>query len=612
MKPFEIGPGLHCEIDRLVASRLLIQANSGGGKTRTIRRLLEQSHGRLQHLVIDPEGEYHTLRERFDYVLAAPSGGDTVAHPRTAALLAERLLQLNVSAILDIYELNPDHRTLFVQRFLDALVNAPRELWHPVLVVLDEAHVYAPEGKENASTAAVKAMASRGRKRGFCLVPATQRLAKLSKDVAAECNNKLIGRCTLDVDIKRAAEELGFTSNEQKASLRQLEPGQFFGYGPAFNVKAPVLVHVGAVVTTHPEPGAKAAPVPAPTDKVKKVLQQLADLPAEADDREKSIAELKRDNVEKTRRIKQLEAGAEKVSRTVSPEVPTKRDAARAGKITELQQNLARHRRALEEAVKILVKVKAVDFSARGGEALEQAVTQAVKQITAGIEKRVTALAERVQGIQSAATAAEASIAKLLDEKVELTVTVAKQAPFTVTPSPAQARVTGSSNSHVSEGLTLAKQRILNGLAFLRGIGLAQADKTQLALIVGVSPTSGAYFNNLGALRTAGLLDYPSGGTVALTAAGQNVASAEGVPSTTEELHAAIRAKLPPAKWKIVEALIGAYPKSVAKDQLAEQIGVSPTSGAYFNNLGSLRSLGLIDYPRSSEAVAKPVLFLES
>src|SRR3990167_211616 len=283
MSTFEIGAGLSCDLDLLIASRLLIQANSGGGKTRTIRRLLEQTHGKVQHLVIDPEGEYQTLRKRFDYVLAAPKGGDTAAHPRTAALLAERLLQLGVSAILDIYELSQDDRQRFVKLFLHALVDAPRTLWHPVLVVLDEAHVYAPEGKESESTAAVKAMASRGRKRGFCLVAATQRLAKLSKDVAAECNTKLVGRCTLDVDIKRAAEELGFVTNDQRQSLRQLEPGQFYGFGSAFDVLAPTLVKVGPIVTPHPEPGQQAAPTTPPTAKVRKLLPQLADLPAEAD-----------------------------------------------------------------------------------------------------------------------------------------------------------------------------------------------------------------------------------------------------------------------------------------------------------------------------------------
>jgi DNA helicase HerA-like ATPase len=40
----------------------------------------------------------------------------------------------------------------------------------------------------------VKGLATRGRKRGFCAVAATQRLSKLHEGRAAECNNKLIGR----------------------------------------------------------------------------------------------------------------------------------------------------------------------------------------------------------------------------------------------------------------------------------------------------------------------------------------------------------------------------------------------------------------------------------
>ncbi len=120
-------------------------------------------------------------------------------------------------------------------------------------------------------------------------------------------------------------------------------------------------------------------------------------------------------------------------------------------------------------------------------------------------------------------------------------------------PRPAAApRTVAESNG----SLPPAKQKILNGLAFLHGIAVAPADKTQLALMVGVSPTSGGYFNNLGSLRSDGLIEYPSGGTVALTAAGEQHASTNGVPSTTDELHDAIRAKLPPAKWKILEQVI--------------------------------------------------------
>ena len=101
---FELGPGLKCDLAVLMESRLLIQAQSGGGKSRTLRRLLEQTHGKVQQIVIDPEGEFSTLREKYDYVLAAGSGGDALAHPRTAGMLAERLLELQVSAVVDLYE----------------------------------------------------------------------------------------------------------------------------------------------------------------------------------------------------------------------------------------------------------------------------------------------------------------------------------------------------------------------------------------------------------------------------------------------------------------------------------------------------------------------------
>ena len=114
MKAF-LGDGVLLDVQIFTDTRALIQANSGGGKSWVLRRILEQTHGKVQHLVIDPEGEFSSLREKFDYVLAASHGGDTAAEPRTAALLAERLLELGVSAILDLYELKVPERVSFVR-----------------------------------------------------------------------------------------------------------------------------------------------------------------------------------------------------------------------------------------------------------------------------------------------------------------------------------------------------------------------------------------------------------------------------------------------------------------------------------------------------------------
>src|SRR6266487_1866166 len=217
MSKVAINTTVSIDLPTLIDTRLLVQANSGGGKSWLLRRLLEQSHGKVQQIVIDLEGEFATLREKYDYVLAGKEG-DTPAEPNSAALLAQKLLELNASAIIDLYELHYQERKHFVRLFLESMVKAPKTLWHPCLVVIDEAHKFCPEKETSEASSAVIDLATLGRKRGFCEILATQRISKLNKDVAAECNNKLIGRTGLDMARKRAGEELGFTTKEQVLS----------------------------------------------------------------------------------------------------------------------------------------------------------------------------------------------------------------------------------------------------------------------------------------------------------------------------------------------------------------------------------------------------------
>ena len=59
--PIEIGVDPHgapirIDVEELLATRLLVQGNSGSGKSHLLRRLLEESAGIVQQVVIDPEG----------------------------------------------------------------------------------------------------------------------------------------------------------------------------------------------------------------------------------------------------------------------------------------------------------------------------------------------------------------------------------------------------------------------------------------------------------------------------------------------------------------------------------------------------------------------------
>jgi hypothetical protein len=555
------GKRLALDVDRLITSRMLLNANSGAGKSWALRRVLEQTHGKAQQLVIDPEGEFYTLRSRFDYVLAGKGGGDCAAEPRSAHLLARRLLELGASAILDIYELKPPDRIRFVRRFLEALVDAPRTLWHPVLVVLDEAHVFAPQRGEAESAGAVIDLMSRGRKRGYAGVLATQRISKLHKDAAAEANNVLIGRAALDVDLKRACEELGFSGREDQQRVRRLKPGEFFAFGPALCDEV-TLVHVGSVATEHPKAGARALPPPPPPRKVQAVLAQLADLPAEAEQETRTIASLEQ-------QVRELR---------------TELRNARAGKVEPNAQALDRAR-------------------AEGAREAERALRGYVAQVQAR-DRRLAGAVERA--MLELGKAADA-VREPLD--VELSTHEAPTRAPRANPLPIQE---ATAEPRVSGGLTRPQERILDSLAWLEAAGIEAPLRAVVGFLAEQSPRSSGFANNLGSMRTAGLIDYPAGGRVGLTEQGRALASSPDRAPTAEDLQARILEHLPAPQQRILRALIEVYPESLSRAELAERAGQSATSSGYANNLGALRnSWELIDYSPPGHVVGRPVLFLE-
>lgn len=265
----ERGDSVGLDLAELLATRLLVQGNSGSGKSHLLRRLLEGSAGTVQQVVIDPEGDFVTLSDAFGHTVidaASYSLGEV-------ATIAARLREHRASAVLSLDGLEIDDQMRCAAAFLNTLFEAPREHWFPALVVVDEAQLFAPaaagEVADDARKASLSAMTNlmcRGRKRGLAGVIATQRLAKLAKNVAAEASNFLMGRTFLDIDMLRAADLLGMERRQAEA-IRDLERGQFLGLGPAI-ARRPVLVRVGAVKTGAnnampvllPLPGSEAQP----------------------------------------------------------------------------------------------------------------------------------------------------------------------------------------------------------------------------------------------------------------------------------------------------------------------------------------------------------------
>jgi hypothetical protein len=275
--------GVPVDLARLLAGRLLIQGSSGAGKSYAMRYLLEQTSGLMPQLVIDWEGEFHTLRTVHPYIVVGQvdGGADLQVSAATARVTCRRLIGARASVIVDLSDLaDHDARREVAALWLDELMSVHQAVPHVRMVVVDEIQELCPQGETVASSAAVKALAARGRKRGLGMVSGTQRLSKVHKD-AAEVQNLLVGLTTLDVDMDRAARLLGYDS-KRRGVLADLEPGQFLAMGRALP-KGVTLVRTGEVRSPHPDAMLVAAPPPTQHEiaAALQLLREQGETPAE-------------------------------------------------------------------------------------------------------------------------------------------------------------------------------------------------------------------------------------------------------------------------------------------------------------------------------------------
>ena len=276
------GPSMALDLEELLATRLLVQGNSGSGKSHLLRRLLEQSATWVQQTIIDPEGDFVTLADLFGHLVI-----DAEDHTeRSLQVAGERVRIHRVSTVLNLEGLDAENQMRRAAAFLGGLFEVARDHWYPMLVVVDEAQLFAPavagEVSDEARKLSLSAMTNlmcRGRKRGLAGVIATQRLAKLAKNVAAEASNFFMGRTFLDIDMARAADLLGMERRQAEA-FRDLERGQFMALGPALS-RRPLALRIGPTDTGPRNASPRLIPLPeAALEDARAII--LADPPPEA------------------------------------------------------------------------------------------------------------------------------------------------------------------------------------------------------------------------------------------------------------------------------------------------------------------------------------------
>jgi Mn-dependent DtxR family transcriptional regulator len=122
-------------------------------------------------------------------------------------------------------------------------------------------------------------------------------------------------------------------------------------------------------------------------------------------------------------------------------------------------------------------------------------------------------------------------------------------------------------------------------------------EPTRLQVAMVARYTVNGHFNNLvGGLRTKGLVDYPSSGGVMLTDEGRKVARQPDGELTRDELIQRTLSVLRTSALQKIFTTIVEHGRAMSREELAA--ATNYTVNGHFNNMvGSLRSMGVIEYP---------------
>ncbi len=553
----------------------------GKGKTNTVGVMVEgMLKAGLQVIVIDPTDVWWGLKSSADgtseghsIVVLGGHHGDLPLLSTSGRVIADFAVNSGASMILSLRHLRKNEQRRLVLEFAEQLYHRKGEVEHrtPLFLAIDECSTFVPQrvmGETAQLVGAIEDIVRKGRASGLGVALIDQRPASVNKDVLSQIELLICHAVTGKHDRKALREWIeGKDSkgrvDEFEADLAGLEVGEAWFWHPVADVFDRVRVDMRATFDSSktPEMGERVvAPSSPATVDLEGLRSSLEDAITEAEAKDPKIL---------GHRIAELEATIRQL------------EAVEAGPDPEDVAAMVR-----DQVDRELV----VALEAQRGQAHE--LVADLGQVAGRILGAVGELAGPIEALREFTD----------DEDGDLTAMDAAEVPVVLAPTPPIHRpepVDRAGSLAIApivggDGVTVPQQRILDALAGFVPLGLHQIHRNIAAVFAGQSPRSSGFSNNLGRLRSLGLIDYPTGGEVALTDAGLSASNGTGAPATLVGLHEAWAAKLSNPQGRIIRELISVYPASIDRIELAELASQSPTSSGYSNNLGRMRSLGII------------------
>lgn len=534
---------------------IAVLGTNGSGKTSVAKsQVVEPALAAGERVCsIDPTGVMWGVRLGAD---GKPKGGypvyivggehaDFPLTKRDGDAWAEIVGTSSDSFIFDTSLMTVSDRTIWFTDFAQTLI---RKNKGPLRLVLDEAHLFAPQGGATggglapAMLHAANNLLALGRSKGLRVTMISQRPAKLHKDSLSQAHTLIAMKLIAPQDRKAISEWVSDQTDPENgkeliASLPSLVPGEGWVWAPAEGILERVRFPRPKTYDSSqaPEDGDGDGPQLAKIDPAT-ISGRLATVAAEADANDP--AKLKR-RIAELERAKPVAAPA--VDTALLEQMSYKKgyeDGARAGADFEAKR----------------LGKKLLDYAA------EFAVVDGEAQPIVAPEPRK-------------------SVAKVAAALVKREAAVPKAVP--------------------SGEFTGAQVKVLRSLAMWKSLGKDAPSKPMVAMCAGYSHSSGGFANLLGQLRTMGALEYPAPGTISLLTDTEAMSAEDG--------KALFLSKLTGPQRKIVDAL--AHGGEMSKADVGEATSYSPTSGGFANILGQLRTLGIIDYPSPGRIAMEPWVF---
>jgi hypothetical protein len=250
---FEIGKTIsanepfYLDIPNIVTGRTFIASITRFGKSWSARKIVEECFGHAGIIIVDPEGEYISLREKYPFLII---GKDIPLQLETADFMADKILEANISVIIDLSLTEVELGKEYVNKLLRRFFFLETTMRKPYLIIVEEAEEFGPEKGIATATCLeiLRNITKKGGKRGIGIVVIAHRPAWISKGILSQCSNKAIGRIDWPSDLN-VLEEFARIPKATIEKLPTLDKGEFCFTGDW--VKELSFVKVGQVKTTH-------------------------------------------------------------------------------------------------------------------------------------------------------------------------------------------------------------------------------------------------------------------------------------------------------------------------------------------------------------------------